>query len=99
MNAGLVDSAVADVVTLAQALRTVDEDRYATFFDGVARDLLRAGSPDEVREAAARGLAVFGGMNSFTDLVLMDGIVPDVENNRRIDERREAVYDSLRRLV
>jgi len=99
MTTGRVDSALAHLSTLAEVLRTVDEDRYATFFDGVIGDLLRAGSPDEVREAASRGLAVFGGMNSFTDLVLMDGNVPDIEKNRRIDEGREAVYDSLTRLI
>lgn len=94
-----IDHAVGHLTALADVLRTVEEDRYATFFDGVVGDLLRAGSPEEAREAAARGLAVFGGMNSFTDLVVMDGNVPDIENNRKIDELREAVYDSLTRLI
>ncbi|WZH38265.1 MAG: hypothetical protein PIR02_06250 [Microbacterium enclense] len=99
MTTGLVDRAVGHLSALAEVLRTVDEDRYATFFDGVIGDLLQAGTPDEVGEAAARVRAIFGGMNSFTDLVVMDGNVPDIENNRKIDELREDVYDSLTRLI
>lgn len=94
-----VPRAVANLSALVEVLRIVGEERYATFFDGVIGDLLHAGDPGEVREAAARGLAAFGGMNSVNDLVVMDGSVPDIENNRAIDERREAVYDALTHLI
>jgi len=94
-----VSRAVANLSALVEVLRIVGEDRYATFFDGIIADLLRAGGPEEVREVAARGLAAFGGMNSVNDLVVMDGSVPDIENNRAIDERREAVYDALTHLI
>ncbi len=99
MTAGRVDTAVADLSALVEVLRTVGQERYATFFDGVIGDLRHAGDPGEVREAAARGLAAFGGMNSVNDLVVMDGSVPDIENNRAIDGRREAVYDALTHLI
>lgn len=99
MTTGLVERAVAHLTALTEVLRTVGEDRYAAFFDAVIGDLVHSGGSEEVLKAAARGLAVFGGMNSFTDLVVMDGDGPDVENNRRIDELRDAVYDSLTRLI
>lgn len=99
MTAEPVDAAVANLSALVEVLRTVGQERYAKFFDGIIGDLLRAGEPEEIREAAARGLAIFGGMNSFTDLVVMDRSVPDIDNNREIDERREAVYEALTRLI
>ena len=99
MTGDPLDAAVANLSAFSGVLRTVGQERYATFFDGVIDDLLHAGDPGEVRGAAARGLAAFGGMNSVNELVVMDGSVPDVESNRRIDQRREAVYDALRRLI
>ena len=98
VTAELVGEVVATISALSDALRHVDEDDLARFFDRLAADLIHASGPEEIREAVQRGLSIYRGMASFNDLVLMDGTRPDVEGNRRIDELRSAVYDGLTRL-
>lgn len=99
MTAELVGEVVAAISALSDALRHADEDDLARFFDHLAADLIHASGPEEIREAVHRGLAIYRGMASFNDLVLMGGTDPDVEGNRRIDELRSAVYDGLTRLL
>ncbi len=99
MASQLVDDAIAQVSALAEVLESVGATRYAEFFARLEGDLRHASDAGDIREAVHRGLAMYGGMNTFNDFVLMDGTTPDIANNRRIDALRTAVYDSLLRLA
>ncbi len=95
----LVDDAITQVAALVEVLDSAGAARYAEFFARLEGDLRHASDPRDVRETVQRGLAMYGGMNSFNDLVLMDGDAPDIDTDRRMDAMRTAVYDSLLRLV
>ena len=97
--AGATGEVVATITALSAALKRADEVRLAAFFDRLAADLLQASGTRETRDAARRGLAMYGGMGSFNDLVLMDGTAPDIAGNRRLDELRVAVHAGLTRLI
>ncbi|WZH38268.1 MAG: hypothetical protein PIR02_06265 [Microbacterium enclense] len=99
MASQLVDDAIAQVSVLAEVLDSVGAARYAEFFARLEGDLRHASDPSDIREAVHRGLAMYGGMNTFNDYVVMSGNTPDVESNRRIDQLRTAVYECLLRLA
>lgn len=91
--------AVCKIKALTHFLRSVREDQYGQIFDQLAEDLFGATGTDDGREVVHRGLAMFAGMNSFNDLVIMDGMVADSVNSNRLDELRTDVFDALVRLI
>lgn len=87
-----LDTALRD---LSELLEAIGEPGFASSMATLRRALLDAETREERRHIIGPGLAIFGGMNSLNDVVIMHGVSPNVEANRRLDSLRTRVYKLL----
>lgn len=83
------------LLELSDFLKAIGETNLSNYFARVREVILGAASHNDRREAAQRGLALFAGMNSFNDLVIMNGNNAAQELNDQLDRLRGEAFSSL----
>lgn len=79
---------------LSQHLAENGRADWAATFARLADRAEEADSPDRVREVASDALALYGGMGSFADLVLLASSSGSREPDERLDRLRSALHRS-----
>ncbi len=77
---------------LSQHLAANGRDDWAATFEGLASRAAGADGPAGAREAASDALALYGGMGSFADLVLMRSSTDSREPDERLERLRSALH-------
>jgi hypothetical protein len=83
------------LVETADLLTDGEELRWATRLSALANDLESAGSGPARQDVIRAVMALYGGMGSFSDLVLQDmsGALPE---QQRFDRRRSELFELAR---
>ena len=84
---------------LVELLSQEGETYYACVLEIRRFQFVRAPGEAERRDVAIDILRMYGGMGSFNDLVLQDGVRTPSGSNRRLDSLRNALYEAASSLA
>lgn len=95
MKNSVEDSVEGLLASLAELLNRCDEGPWATRLGGLAADLAAAGDGPEREHVVRAVLRLYGGMGSFSDLVLQDRAAPRPEQ-ATFDRMRTELFERAR---
>lgn len=84
---------------LVELLSQEGETYYARVLEIRRLQFVKAPGEAERRDVAIDILRMYGGMGSFNDLVLLDGVRTPSGSNRRLNSLRNALYEAASRLA
>lgn len=95
MAAPLNSATISILKRLSEFLYMEGQPRFANYFEKLRVDLESSAAGEKRRDLTRRGLALFGGMNSFNDLVIMKAGKVDIDANRMLDSLRSELFECL----
>ncbi len=89
------DSFVRLCMNIAEFLRTRNEPDWSKSFVYLYKRASEAKDLESRRDLLSQARTIFGGMGSFTDLVIESGGQASRTDNRKLDEMRDSLYDII----
>jgi len=78
---------------------SVNENYWENVFKILLKELFQISNKNELKSYVRKILKLYGGMGSFSDLVLYMNGIPCIDENNRLDYLRNQLYKDLQSIV